>query len=601
MKDAPKAPRETVLTEALHLIAEGGAESISFDVFDTMLSRRCTDPNGVFERAFQLAPVSSRSPGHAEAFVQHRRIAENAARKAAFAKHGSPEVGIAEIYARFPCRLFGIDRPESLIAAETRAEEDLCHADPDILRLFDAAQERGLRVGFLSDTYWSGEQIAALLRIGLPGRDWDFLYASSDHRVGKGNGLFDLYLRQQKLSATAALHIGDNPASDVHSARRLGIRALHAPQCDVALAAILSREDAVFRSACAATAPAMRLDRGARTLRRKVLAGLEMPDAAFAYGARVIGPVLTAFTDFAAARATEIGSIPGRKAAVVFIARDGFLPHAVWAACGHPAAAYVEVNRRTALLSAADDARAMAEFFCRIDGLDLDSARNFLKRDTPRLRKYFARAEDGIVDGAGFAADLPHLLTRRELATLAREGRQRLLAHLRREIPDFDACTDLVLVDLGYSGTVQKALRRVFDLAGLSHRLHGIYLISVDEDIAAIGAPDTATGLISGTVLLPAPRHALLSNIAILEQISSAPCGSVGGYDKDGGALRETDSRPPNRPPCAPASATARSPMPRGRRGCARKRRHPTRPPPPGRPPDLGALCFCPPTTNWNS
>lgn len=545
MKDTPKTPRETVLAEALHLIAEDGVEAVSFDVFDTMLLRRCTDPDGAFERAFQLAPVASRSPGQAEAFVQHRRIAERSARKAASATRGSPEVGIAEIYARFPCRLFGVDRPEPLIAAEFRAEEELCHATPDILRLFDAARERGLRVGFLSDTYWSGEQIAALLRVGLPGRNWDFLYASSDRGVGKRNGLFDLYLRQQKLSATAVRHIGDNPASDVHSPRRLGIRALHTPQCDAALAAILSREDAMFRSACAATAPAMRLDRGERTLRRQVAADLDMPDAAFAYGARVIGPVLKTFIDFAAARAAEIEIIPGRKTAVAFIARDGFLPHAIWTACGHPAAAYVEINRRTALLSAADDDTALETFFRNIKRLDLAGARNFLKRDTPRLRKYFARAENGIVDGAGFVADLPHLLSRGELATLAREGRRRLLAHLRREIPDFDACTDLVLVDLGYSGTVQKALRRVFALAGLPHRLHGVYLIPIDEDIAAIDEPDTATGLISGTVLLPAPRHALLSNITVLEQIGCAPRGSVGDYTEDGEAIREADPRSP--------------------------------------------------------
>jgi len=67
-------------------------------------------PAGVFERAFQLSPVSKSFPDAATAYVQHRRQAEARARKAAEEDTGSVEVGIADIYSYFPFRLFGLDR-----------------------------------------------------------------------------------------------------------------------------------------------------------------------------------------------------------------------------------------------------------------------------------------------------------------------------------------------------------------------------------------------------------------------------------------------------------------------------------------------------------
>jgi FMN phosphatase YigB (HAD superfamily) len=537
----PAAP-----VEARRLIRSGGVTSLSFDVFDTTLLRFCTDPAGVFERAFSLLPVAGSGPARAETFVQHRQIAEFAARKEAKKRRGSPEVDIAEIYARFPRHLFGIDDAETLIDAEFRAECDLCHANPEIVRLLVEARTQGVSVGFLSDTYWSGKQLAGLLNLALPpDAGWDFLYASADHRTGKTESLFPVYLRQRKLTAAQALHLGDDPESDVRAAQRCGIRALHLPQCDAALAAQFRSEDAVFHAACAAAAPACRLDHGARTRRRAAAARLATDDPAFAYGGRVVGPLLDVFDAFAVQRAAEIAVASGRTVRTAFVARDGFLPHEIWKACGHARAAYVEINRRTALLCAADDPEALGGFFRRMETIDLASARRFLKRETPRLRKYFAKCPDGIADGARFADDLPGLLSKTDLAEIARDGRQRLLAHLRSEIPDFSACSDLILVDLGYSGTVQKALRRAFDRASLRMRLHGVYLITVDEDLEEIGDGDTACGLISGSVLPPLTRHALLSNIALLEQVCTAPVGSVEGYDAAGRARREADPRPP--------------------------------------------------------
>lgn len=537
----PETARAAAVFEIRQAVREGRVETISFDVFDTCLFRRCTDPVGVFERAFQLLDLADASAARMEMFVQHRQIAEGAARKEAQLLRKTMEVGIAEIYARFPSRLFGLDGPEPLIAAEFAAERDLCCINPEIVDVLTWVREAGVRAGFISDIYWTADQVAELLHGCSPTLAWDFLLVSSEHGTGKKGNLFAEYLRGARVDATRAIHIGDNPGSDVQSAGRFGIRALHYPQADKPLAEILRREDAVGRLISGQGQAAWRLDRGTRTLRRDVLGRLPLDEPAFAYGARAIGEVVAAFDDFVASRVAEIEARGGRVG-VAFLARDGHLPMRVWQARGRGDAAFVHVNRRTAMLAAADDPEVVAKFFRRIRKVNLAAVRSFFRFDTPRLRKYFR--SHGVVSGTRFAEDVPGLLFRQDLVTFARETRARLLKHLHREIPDFDGLTDLVLVDLGYSGTVQKALRRALDLAGLPHRLHGVYVVTVDEDLEGIAAPDTAVGMISGTVMLPAVRHGVLSNIALFEQICSTDTGSVAEYDAAGNVVREDECRP---------------------------------------------------------
>jgi predicted HAD superfamily hydrolase len=186
--------------------------AFSFDVFDTFLVRACTTPDGVFERAYELSGISEKCPNVSESFVQHRIQAEARARKAAKQRSRSAEVRIADIYFYFPFRLFGIsrDQRDDLAEAEFRAELELCRANPEMLRHYSDMKSAGHRVGFISDTYWSSDQLGRLLRACTPGLTWDFLYASCDHGTGKSGKLFARYLSEQRVDAGSAFHIGDN-------------------------------------------------------------------------------------------------------------------------------------------------------------------------------------------------------------------------------------------------------------------------------------------------------------------------------------------------------------------------------------------------------
>jgi FMN phosphatase YigB (HAD superfamily) len=513
----------------------------SLDVFDTFLLRACTTPDGVFERTYELSGISRTHPNVSASFVQHRIQAESRARRAAKQRHGHLEVSIADIYSFFPFRLFGLSRDHlgDLVESEFAAELELCRTNPDMIGQYLDMKRAGHRVGFISDTYWPTDRLGRLLQACRPGLTWDFLYASCDHGSSKSERLFATYLAEQGIDADASFHVGDNEQADIRGARRHGIRPRHYPQASARLTSCFHRETALFELLCPA-APS-RLDRGARTLRRIVAARNAHKSTGFHLGLTVLGPVMTAFDAFVAKRCEDVAG-PARRVALGFLGRDGFLPHLIWQDLHGPSSAYLEINRRVSLVASADTIEPLADLIGMVTEIDAPTFRDMVKILPPRVATFLAGAPGGTVSGQALARTLPRLLDRNEIAELAAGLRSRLLSYLRRAIPDFDTCTDLVLADLGYSGSVQKALRRVFDLEDIPIRLHGAYLLSLDDAFDDLADQDSAEGLISDLVVTPHAKRMLVRNIALLEQACCSPEGSVRDYD-DETLLRESDRR----------------------------------------------------------
>lgn len=514
----------------------------SFDVFDTFLLRACTTPDGVFERTYELSGISRTCANVSASFVQHRIQAEARARRTAKEKRGGNEVRIDEIYSYFPFKLFGLTRHHlnDLVESEFAAELELCRANPDMLRQYIDMKRAGYRVGFISDTYWDSASLGRLLGACRPGLTWDFLYASCDHGSGKSEALFAKYLSEQGIDASVSFHVGDNDKADIRGAKRHGIRPRYYPQATPQLASRFQRETALFELLCAG-APS-RLDQGARTLRRMVAARNAEKSPARHLGMSVIGPVMTAFDAFIARRCEEVAG-PGRKVALAFLGRDGFLPHRIWQGLHVTTSAYLEINRRVSLIASADTMEPLVDLLSKVLKIDAPTFRDMIKILPSEVAAFFAAYPDGVAPGEDLAKALPQLMDAREIVNLATALRARLLAYLRHTIPGFDQCTDLMLADLGYSGSVQKALRRLFDMEGIKIRLHGAYLISLDDAFDDLADEDSAAGFISDLVVTPHIKRMLIRNVALLEQICCSADGSVRDYDGER-VLREINPRP---------------------------------------------------------
>jgi FMN phosphatase YigB (HAD superfamily) len=545
-------------------VRDGGC---SFDVFDTFLLRRCTQPDGVFERAFQLSPASATCPDAAASYVQHRIGAEARARKINLDRVGTSEVAISDIYVRFPFRLFGLEAGAlpQLVQAEFEAELDLCRTNIEILRLYRNMRDKGLRTGFISDTYWDSGQLAELLRACQPDLAWDFLYASCDHGTNKVDNLFARYLTEQNVDPAKALHIGDNEHADIKGARRHGIQPRHYPQATAHFADQLNRET----SAAELLSPrsASPLDQGFRTLRRIVAARSSQRSAAFQLGMSALGPVMSAFDAFIEKRVAELRA-QGGTVRVAFLGRDGFLSHQIWRATRNESGSYIEVNRRVSTVGSADTIEPIVELIANVPKINARAFAEMLKLDTPSVAAFLAAFPDGIATGKTLAEALPRLIDPNSLADLASGMRQDIVAHLRSSIPDFDRCTDLVLVDLGYSANIQKALRRIFDCQGIGTRLHGAYLLTRDDTIQDIADGDSAVGFISDLVVTPHVKRMLMRNVSPLEQLCCSPVGSVRSYN-GAEVQREVDPRPPEQIAAASEAQAGALAFARSLRDCA--------------------------------
>ncbi len=475
-------------------------------------------------------------------FVQHRIQAEARARKLAQERNGSTEVRIADIYKYFPFRLFGLNRDalQDLAQLEFEAELELCRANPEMLEQYLDMKRGGFRTGFISDTYWSTDQLAQLLRSCSPGLTWDFLYASCDHGSSKSEALFAAYLAEQGIDAASSFHVGDNHNADIKGAQRHGIRPRYYPQAGAALASKFQRETSIFELLC--PDQPSRLDCGARTLRRAVTARSAEHSAAFNLGVTVLGPVMTAFDAFIEARRAAL-ACEGARVAIGFLGRDGLLPYRVWQANHGDTCAYVEINRRVSLVGSADTLEPLSELLSRVVKIDAATFVDIVKVQPPAVMTFFAQYPDGIASGRELSDALPDLMDPREITDIAAGVRARLLTYLRAQISDFDDCTDLILVDLGYSASVQKSLRRMFDREGIRIRLHGAYLLTLDDAFDDIADDDTAEGLISDRVVTPHVKRMLIRNVALLEQLCCSAEGSVRDY-RGGEVLREDDQRP---------------------------------------------------------
>lgn len=203
------------------------AQIVSFDIFDTALTRATEKPVDVFHLLAHECGARD-----AAGFVQARIQAEILARKRAWAQKQAVEITLGQIYSILAesGALQGLN-PDSVQEAERRIELRLCRPHPLVRQAYEHALNTGKKVGFLSDMYLDPDLLGRMLnKCGYLGHT--FLWVSSDLGVTKANGgLYELALRRLGASPSAMLHVGDNHHADIQQSAKYGIRNFHLPKC----------------------------------------------------------------------------------------------------------------------------------------------------------------------------------------------------------------------------------------------------------------------------------------------------------------------------------------------------------------------------------
>ncbi|CAK7027880.1 MAG: hypothetical protein DELT_02653 [Desulfovibrio sp.] len=210
--------------ENVSSVFNSDVDIISFDVFDTLISRALEQPEDLF---YIMAPEVYRvSEGRIIDFHRHRHEAEHEAWHQCGEK-----TTLNDIYDLLKKKLHvGDALINELIQLEIAHEKRICRARPLGKKLWNAALESQKRIICVSDMYLPANVIEDLLKnAGYSG--YERLFVSSEHGAAKSSGrLFSIALESCRAAPGRLAHIGDNEDADSKVPSAMGIACRHIPR-----------------------------------------------------------------------------------------------------------------------------------------------------------------------------------------------------------------------------------------------------------------------------------------------------------------------------------------------------------------------------------
>lgn len=524
-------------------LALSDVDLVSFDLFDTLVSRPARRPDAVLKLVEHRIATEE---GRPIPLFAERRAAENRVRAR---RHHRGDVNLSEIYAELTAS-GTISRDVVARAHALEKQIDLGALRPrlEVIAVLMAAHERGKRVVLMTDTYYEEADIRAILScIGVADLFGE-IYVSSVVGARKDRG--DLWHHVETVEAVPRarwLHVGDNEHSDIQAACDRGIRYLHVAHPAKILAQSgfgrdngdLSRtwpSDLVVGHAMLRLAQNPFLD---RTAPPYLMLGSTRD-----VGYTVFGPLMLLFTSWLIRHKALAG-----VDRLYFLAREGDFLVKIYRlireryGLGHlPEGRYFHISRQAAIAAALgkgfrpDLVLGAGRYVGSIQGLlwnrasftapaqlELNHLDVRLPGDAPVVERIMRQIEPEIT---AHAADM----------------NARFRAYAQQE--KLEPGGSYGVVDVGYSATIQKMMQ-----VALGQPLTGFYMTAFDTAQAVERDGGSAFCCFNAgsdnpeTTSLPVLAHALA-----VEAFLTAPHGQVVGYettDNRIAPLFKTDPRSP--------------------------------------------------------
>lgn len=202
----------------LEVIEGSGAETVSFDLFDTLVYRTLARPEDLFLLQGQALIEAGLFSGMANEWQRLRKEAEA---ELGLSIHPR-EVELAQIYERLVVEgaLNGTEIATAAMAKELELEADVIRAHPEVPNLISSIRKSGREVIVSTDTYLPEDFIrSTLMNVGI---EVDGVVCSSATGKTKRSGETFLAMRED---FPRAIHFGDNHHADVRKARSAGVSA----------------------------------------------------------------------------------------------------------------------------------------------------------------------------------------------------------------------------------------------------------------------------------------------------------------------------------------------------------------------------------------
>jgi FMN phosphatase YigB (HAD superfamily) len=513
------------ISHVRQLVDTGKFRVLSLDIFDTTVWRAFPAPTDLFYSLGYLARERGLlySSASGASFGAERIEAEREAR----ARRGADgEVTLEEIYRRFPRGYIRQGSPDDLLRCELDLERQSTFPDSEIVSLIDYASSKGLRIAFVSDTYFDEEHLRRILP-----RPGNFLIASSRFRRSKAHGLHRELIDRAGVKAGQILHVGDNHGADVAAPAQLGVQAVWRPRFPNAFATAIQAELPLTRSERAPFFATTTGDAGLNAIRAQAVeAAANWTDPVRAWGALFLGPVMTGFAKWVGERCRDV-----QIDTALCLMREGKIIKLVLDGVGGGVATHEFYTSRFALLTAS---------IFRGEESELTK---FLARPQPARALELlaplglAPAQVDLDDDALVPAEAAYQLARKiasdpemraQACEASAEARRRFLLYLRETLPDLPS--RVAVVDLGYSGTIQTCLQAILDHEKIACQTHGLYFVTGSGIRKVQQAGACAEGFLAENGQPLAIAHSFMRSPELVEQCLMCSLGSTIAYDESG-------------------------------------------------------------------
>lgn len=508
----------------------------SFDVFDTILYRTCSEPEDVFELTGQM--LAERINGWPYSSVAFKALRKEAEHRARSRKSPGIDCTFEEILAELP---FTPETINVIKRTEIECEKQVLYLNDNIYSLMCECASRDKKIVLVSDMYHSREQVSNFLaEAGMDNSLISDCFISSEQGCMKSGGdLFGKVLSAfPDINPDRILHIGDSLKADVDGAKKAGLNTLHYD--------ILTFND--FGSFYDLEKYRYKTQLGEITSLRRLTASTHIcstdSDEAFFHqlGAEIIGPVYALFAEWIVNYASERGIgiiLPFMREGELF---SKVISKVIQVRGLNISCKPLYVSRLPAFISSIFESNydeRISQVLLRggrtlkvvFHELGLDAAESVFAADMEQ------KLED--LAAIGKIKEIEEFLvsdkTRNDVISYSAEQRRLLLRYLYQMTEDRLALT----VDIGTKGTTERYLNDIRkieqDMPAMYHALMMGSMTSNTENIL--------NGInISAWLGIAGENDSLISKIMyqvqIIETLVNATCGSVSRYEQNGNEVR---------------------------------------------------------------
>lgn len=189
-------------------------EIVSFDLYDTLISRKVIKPEDVFLLLNRKLHSEGILSTH-ESFIEMRNRAVN---------HLPESYNLDQLYEKIAQQnCLTPDTVEKIKQLELELERNIIVGRITMLELVKELMERGKTVYIVSDMYLSKEMIYEFLVIKGLQISLEHILVSNELQAEKKDGTLWEYYKKNIVKDKLAIHIGDNEIADIEKPREFGI------------------------------------------------------------------------------------------------------------------------------------------------------------------------------------------------------------------------------------------------------------------------------------------------------------------------------------------------------------------------------------------